>query len=267
MRRRTTIALALACLLAAPLSAEETATLRGSRASMERQNRIARSADFAFLRTAAQVLGAVAAGVLAVLEGNDDYVVDGASYPFAHAAVRTFVERLGSQYRASCGERLVVTSLTRPVREQPWNASRLSVHPAGMAVDLRVSERPSCRRWLERALLGLEANGLVDATREHAPPHYHVAVFPRPYLRFVEAAVAQEQARLAAEQARRDSVEFAQSLETSVARGAAYTRAFGGGAAAGGPSGGGARWPWLAGLGTLLPLALISLRRRSAARD
>jgi hypothetical protein len=57
-----------------------------------------------------------------------------------------FVKRLAGQYRAACGERLVVTSLTRPASLQPRNASDRSVHPTGMAVDLRVPPTSSCRR-------------------------------------------------------------------------------------------------------------------------
>src|ERR1700730_706468 len=51
-----------------------------------------------------------------------------------------------------------------------------------MAVDLRRSDRRACRQWLESTLLALEGEGMVEATREHWPPHYHVAVFPAPLL-------------------------------------------------------------------------------------
>ena len=58
-------------------------------------------------------------------------------------------ERLGGQYRGACGEQLVITSLTRPATLQPRNASERSVHPTGMALDIRYSWDRSCRRWLE----------------------------------------------------------------------------------------------------------------------
>jgi len=99
--------------------------------------------------------------------------------------VKLFLERLGAEYRAVTGERLVVTSLTRPLSRQPRNASRLSVHPTGMAVDLRVPKSKSNRRWLERRLLALEDNVVLDVTLERHPAHYHVAVFPREYERYV----------------------------------------------------------------------------------
>jgi hypothetical protein len=171
-----------ACLVAGPTLAyaEVDVSLKGSRASMLRQNSIAKQEAFLFLHTPSQVLGYVDAGHLVHFEGNDDYDVI-AGYPYARDVVHAFVERLAGDYRAACGEKLVVTSLTRPAARQPRNASPLSVHPAGMAVDLRVSRDAGCRDWLSAELLRLEMKGLLDATLEHRPPHYHIAVFPAPY--------------------------------------------------------------------------------------
>jgi LysM repeat protein len=73
----------------------------------------------------------------------------------------------------------------RPKDRQPHNSHPLSVHPTGMAVDLRVSNSQRCRQWIEGALVGLEAKGVVEAARERNPPHYHVVVFPRDYARYV----------------------------------------------------------------------------------
>ncbi len=87
-----------------------------------------------------------------------------------------------------------MTSLTRPSSRQPGNAHRLSIHPAGMAVDLRVPGDPADRQWLENALLSLEAAGVLDATRERRPPHYHVAVFPEAYRKHVAARLTTEAA-------------------------------------------------------------------------
>ena len=159
-----------ACLLAGPViaSAEVNVTLSGSRASMLRQNRIAKEESFSFLRTPTQVKAYVENGYLVPLEGSDTYRVI-AGYPFARPVVRSFVERLSSKYAAACGEQLVVTSLTRPSGRQPRNASPLSVHPAGMAVDLRVSRDAGCRAWLSAELLEMETMGLIDATLERSP--------------------------------------------------------------------------------------------------
>jgi len=78
------------------------------------------------------------------------------------------------------------------------------VHPTGMAVDLRKSRRAACRAWLERTLLGLERRDLVEATRERWPAHYHVAVFPEPYHRYVagRSGDAKGAVRLAAQRHR-----------------------------------------------------------------
>lgn len=181
--------LAAACLLAlsglAAVPLLEAQSLQGSRSSLLRQNEMAREHDYTYLRTSDQVHEFARRGLLVRLSGNSNYRLAAVSFPYARAEVKTFIERLGSQYRASCGERLVVTSLTRPLSRQPSNASTLSVHPTGMAVDLRRSNRSSCRRWIEKTLLSMEQKGLVEATRERHPPHYHVTLFPKPYMRYL----------------------------------------------------------------------------------
>lgn len=161
------------------------AQLRGSESSVVRQHRVARKNGYSFLRNAAQVRDFVREDRLERISSNRDILVDGVSFPYARPAVKLFVERLGAQYRAATGERLVITSLTRPISRQPSNASELSVHPAGMAVDLRIPRSAANRRWLERTLLSLEDRIVLDATRERYPAHYHVAVFPREYVKYV----------------------------------------------------------------------------------
>jgi hypothetical protein len=164
----------------------EAQSLRGSRSAMERQVRSARSHDYTFLQTATEVRRFVDDGWLVVVSGSRDYELSGVSFPYARPEVLLFIERLGRQYRAACGEKLVVTSLTRPRSHQPSNASTRSVHPTGMALDLRRSRLRSCRRWLEGVLISLERRGVLDATYEARPPHYHVALFPNQYAAYVE---------------------------------------------------------------------------------
>jgi hypothetical protein len=184
---RSTLAGAAALLalavLAAPAAADVPVTLRGSPESMQRQHRQAREHGLAFVRTPAQVRELERRGELVRLEPNEDFGLrEGVSHPVAHPTTRAFLERTAAGYREACGERLIVTSLTRPTTGQPANSHPLSVHPAGIAVDLRISQRAACRTWLERTLLALEAEGVLDVTREQRPPHYHVALFPGPYL-------------------------------------------------------------------------------------
>lgn len=162
-------------------------SLSGSRTSLLRQNEAAREHDFTYLRTSSDVREFARRGLLVRLRGNSDYRLASGyvSFPYARPELKLFIERLGDQYHDACGERLVVTSLTRPVTRQPANASHLSVHPTGMAADLRRSSRASCRTWLESTLLFLEGREVLEATRENHPPHYHVTLFPDPYMRYL----------------------------------------------------------------------------------
>jgi hypothetical protein len=196
MLRTASLLLLLVTSAALPARAAVSVTLRGSPASMHRQNDVAKESDYTFLHTPGQVEEFVDEGRLVRVEGNEHYTVArGVSFPFARPEVGTFLERLGAQHHEACGERLVVTSLTRPRALQPRNAHALSVHPAGMAVDLRIHRKAACREWLESTLLSLEEKGVIDATRERHPPHYHVAVFPAAYRAYVERLLVAERAR------------------------------------------------------------------------
>jgi hypothetical protein len=186
MQRR----LAALCLLTLPAATlTDAQSLLGSRESLLRQDEQAQAHGFTYLRTTADVRDYAKRGLLVRLRGNADYDVesDEVSFPYARPEVKLFIERLADQYRSACGEKLVVTSLTRPITRQPRNASVLSVHPTGMAADLRRSSSTACRTWLEATLLDLEGRNVLEATREQYPPHYHVAVFPIPYLRSINA--------------------------------------------------------------------------------
>ena len=134
------------------------------------------------LNLAVTVAYAVSGGT--ATNSGTDYTLAKVSYPYTRPEVKTFVENVSAEYRKACGEQLVVTSLTRPRTAQPGNAHKLSVHPAGMAVDFRISRNAKCRTWFEKALLALETRAVLDATRERNPPHYHVAVFPDAYRSF-----------------------------------------------------------------------------------
>lgn len=160
-------------------------TLSGSPQSMERQHAVAVESGYRFLRTPRELREALESGELVRLEEDDALAVKHPRDAGTRAEVAHFLRRLSAEYRAACGDRLVVTSLTRPLTRQPRNAHRLSVHPAGMAIDLRVPRDSRCRRWLEASLLDLEGQGVLDVTRERRPAHYHVALFPELYLAHV----------------------------------------------------------------------------------
>lgn len=185
-----------ALLLSGPAAGVAGAqSLRGSSASLDRQNREARQHDFTFLKATSEVRRFVDAGLLVPLEGDRSYRLHDVSFGVARPEVKLFVERLASQYMAACGEQLVVTSLTRPESRQPSNASPRSVHPTGMAVDLRVPGG-ACRRWLESVLVSLERKRVLEATLERSPLHYHVAVFPNEYVNYVSQLTGESESAL-----------------------------------------------------------------------
>lgn len=153
-------------------------TLKGSRQSMEHQYQVALQNGYGFAKNASLVTEYVSAGDLVRVQANRYMELHDVSYPYARPPVKNFIEQISAQYFANCGEKLTVTSLTRPIDRQPNNAASDSVHPTGMAVDLRIPPLGKCRSWLERTLLSMELTGVLDVTRERRPPHYHVAVFP-----------------------------------------------------------------------------------------
>ena len=175
-------ALALCCAVPVGAAAQ---SLRGSPASIDRMYRQARANDLAFYETSGGVRRAVEAGRLVVLTGSADYRLKDVSQPYVLPATRTFVQRIAAQYREQCGDKLVITSGTRPQSMRLANSTSKTVHPTGMAVDLRKPTRAACLSWLRETLSFLEARGVLEATEERNPPHFHVAVFPAEYTRYV----------------------------------------------------------------------------------
>lgn len=165
----------------------EAQSLLGSPYSLDRQNVEAANHAYTYLRNPEDIEVFLRHGLLVPVAGNGNYKVDGARFPYARPEVKSFLERIGRRYRNACGEPLVTTSLVRPKSHQPRNASIHSVHPTGMAMDLRRSSNSGCRSWLETTLLSLEQQGVLEATRERWPAHYHVALFPEPYRQWVVA--------------------------------------------------------------------------------
>lgn len=191
-RRRRTASTALAALLGVvaanglPAPAAAASSLRGTRTAMDKQVDVAKQNDYTFFKTAADLRRSADSGELVAVADGRDYELSGVSFPYALPELLLLIERLSGQYRDACDEKLVVTSLARPRSHQPANASPRSVHQAGMAADLRRSKRTKCRRWLEATLMTLESRGVVEATYEARPPHFHVAVFPEAYRRYVQ---------------------------------------------------------------------------------
>ena len=134
--------------------------------------------DLQFLTTSKSVYESVRDRELVLLPITMDMTLHLVRYPFVLPKTRDFVNAFAKKYREACGERLIVTSAARPRGEQPRNASPKSVHPTGMAIDFR---RPSgsCLEFMRDELVLLERQGVLEATEERHPVHFHVAVLQR----------------------------------------------------------------------------------------
>ena len=133
-----------------------------------------------FYETTSEVKRGVIRGELVRLTSNAHYVVSNTRMPYVRRETKVFVTSLALRYHRACGTPLVVTSATRPMSRKLANGSSLSVHPTGIAVDLR-RPRGRCLTWLRRTLLTAERRGGIEATEERLPPHFHVAVLPSQY--------------------------------------------------------------------------------------
>jgi hypothetical protein len=134
--------------------------------------------DLQFYSTSKGVYESVRDGELKLISITMDLTLDKVSYPFALPRTLDVLNVFAKKYHDACGERLVVTSAARPRTEQPRNASPQSVHPTGMAVDFR-KPAGNCLTYLRGELLALEKIGIVEATEERHPVHFHVAVLQR----------------------------------------------------------------------------------------
>jgi LysM repeat protein len=152
--------------------------LRGSRESVELMYARAVAENLNFLKTPDDVYQAAMSRRLKLISVTDDVALDRVQFPFVLPQTLDFITKLAAQYHAQCGERLIVTSGARPLDKQPRNAVAESVHPTGMAVDFHRPAQP-CVTWLRKALVELEDEGVIEATEERHPPHFHVAVLDR----------------------------------------------------------------------------------------
>ena len=178
MRHRLVGTFLLTCTLSAVLAGELAAqSLRGSQEGVDHLYLVARASGLQFHATVSSARRAVAAGEFVQLSGNNDYTPKNRmQLPYATPETRAYIEHLGAEYHAACGERLVVTSALRPMSRRPRNGSFKSVHPTGIAFDVRKPKRRMCRDWLRQLLLQHEREGTIEATEEFRPPHFHIVV-------------------------------------------------------------------------------------------
>ena len=155
--------------------------LRGSQESVQKMWDFATTHSLTFYQTPRDIDQAVADGKLVPLTGDASYeLTRGVAFSYATREAKQFVAAFAPQYLAACGTPLVVTSAARPTNRQPRNSNPYSVHPTGIAIDLRRPPAGPCQRWLRSALAELEEQGYVEATEERRPVHLHVAVLTEP---------------------------------------------------------------------------------------
>lgn len=189
----TVAAIASACCIGITSSAAaqrggqaEPQSLHGSKASVEKMYDFAQRYRYPFYLTPTNVDAAVAAGRLVPLAGDSTYeLTRGVGFSYSTREARQFVTAFAPQYLYACGVPLTVTSAARPLSRQPHNANQHSVHPTGIAVDLRRPPAGPCLTWVRNSLAELERRGIVEATEEHHPVHLHVAVLAAPGSRVV----------------------------------------------------------------------------------
>jgi len=170
------------CLVVALLSVGakvEAQSLKSTRDSVAWEYLYAERHGLTFIPDTETVFLFIEGGVLVSLYDNPHLKIDDdVAFPYVLPTTKRFVDWFESKYRSECGTELTVTSGTRPYKEQPPNASRISAHPTGMVVDLRVPRDKECLAWFEETLRTLKSQNVIDVIQEEKPPHYHMAVYP-----------------------------------------------------------------------------------------
>jgi len=171
----------LLLLLGSLASAAHAQSLRGSHAKVERAYDYAQQKGIDFAKSRRDITTGVRNGAYVPLTSNANIELKGVAIPYVLPATRDFVVQLAERYRVACRAPMVVTSAMRPttLQRRIRNGIEKSVHPTGMAVDLR-APRGKCRPWLREELLAESRRGTVDATEERHPAHFHVTVFRAP---------------------------------------------------------------------------------------
>lgn len=158
-----------------PWPSTEVSLVGGCQTTSEQQFQYALKQNLTPVTTAAEYADRIARGQFVRLEGPHLLVL--AKRPYALPSTVAFMMELSAAYHATgCGQ-VIVKDAVRLVSERPPNGSIHSVHPSGMAVDIRVRYiKPACADWLRMYVRQKEAVGAVDATHELHPEHLHIVV-------------------------------------------------------------------------------------------
>jgi hypothetical protein len=158
-----------------PWPADAVSLVGGCQTTSEQQLQYAKGQQLTLVSTVAQYQERIANGYFVPLEGP--YLLVLADRPYALPSTVKFIAEMSVAYNAAGCGKLVVRDALRLTSEQPPNGSPHSVHPAGMAVDIRTKYIPSvCADWLLSYVRLKESAGKVDATHELRPEHLHVVV-------------------------------------------------------------------------------------------
>lgn len=184
--RRFVLCLFVSCSI---LSA---ASLRGSRASQEKQNREADREKLSRIEDDAQLERLKKGGLLVKLPETKTVIVDErleSKWRWCRRWTTAFLRDLGREYYAKFHEPIQVNSAVRTVEYQnalrkrngnatSANGKRRSSHLTGATIDLAKRDMSSAeKKWIRRKLLDLEKRNLIEATEEGGQPCFHVMVF------------------------------------------------------------------------------------------
>jgi hypothetical protein len=147
----------------------------GEVSSSKQQFGYAMENQLPFMTNEADYETRIASGYFVRLEGP--FLEVHAKRPYALPSTVAFATEMSVAYNTfGCG-RLVIKDTLRLTTERPKNGSPESVHPAGMALDIRTKYIPvECADWLRTYISQKEAEGKVDGTQEWKPEHLHIVV-------------------------------------------------------------------------------------------
>ena len=157
--------------------AQVVSLVGGCQTTSEQQLQYALDHQLPRMTTEAEYQSRVDSGYFVRLEGP--FLDVRARRPYALPTTVAFLIRMSQAYSAAgCGQLIIMDAL-RLTTERPVNGSVYSVHPTGMAVDIRTKYIPiECADWLRAYVSQKEAAGEVDGTQELRPEHLHVVVVP-----------------------------------------------------------------------------------------
>lgn len=190
---KTILTLCLGLLLAAPVHAGGASALRGSRASMARQNTLADREHLTRLKDSRQLIRFEQKRLLVPAPRTKAVKVDrrlDAKYTWCRPETRKFLAVLGTDFRKKFKRSLQVNSLVRTVnyqvglRSRNGNAASVlpgpgqSAHLTGAAIDITKKGMSRAQlAWMRARLTKLERRGTIEATEERRQPVFHIMVF------------------------------------------------------------------------------------------